>query len=101
MTYTVDTRKKLNLRASGKERILQNVANLLATIKGEIPLGRDIGISISIVDKNISSIAPLYTKEVIELIEKKEPRAKIKKIDFKIDNQNGEVYPVLEVDIIG
>lgn len=97
--YIVTPQKKINLKANGVERILQNVSNLLSTIKGEIPLGRDIGLSSELIDMKINELAPVYTKEIIKLIHSKEPRAKVKSVKFET-NGKGRVYPTVEVSIV-
>ena len=42
--YSVSTEDSVNLKATGVDRVLQNVANIMRTIKGEIPLLREFGV---------------------------------------------------------
>lgn len=96
--YEIKPSQNINFRATGIERILQNVSNLLSIIKGEIPLGRDIGISSSLTDKHTEELKPEYIKEVIDLIETKEPRVKVLEIKLET-NGIGEIVPKVKVSI--
>ena len=79
--YLVRNDGDINLKAVGLERVLQNVSNILRTIKGEIPLGREIGLE-NFIDQPINQVRGKLIKDVIEKIEKYEPRVKVKKVEF-------------------
>lgn len=79
--YTVTNEHQINLRATGIERVLQNVANILRTIEGELPLGRSIGLK-SFIDKPLGSIRGDLIKEIIKKVERFEPRASVKKVEL-------------------
>ena len=94
--YSVSTEDSVNLKATGVDRVLQNVANIMRTIKGEIPLLREFGVGQSL-DKPINQIQGLYTKEILEQVGKYEPRAKIKKLEFSIEYEKISINAQVEV----
>ena len=62
--------------------ILQNVRTILSTRIGTVPLHRDFGISWDHIDKPYPVAKQLMMVEVIEAIEKFEPRAKVESVEF-------------------
>jgi len=50
MIYTLEPKNKIDLKATGIDRILQNGRNILSVIVGEVILARGIGINGDIVD---------------------------------------------------
>lgn len=64
------------------EEILQNVRTILSTPIGTVPLYREFGISWEHVDKPYSVAKQLMMVEIIEAIEKFEPRAKVESVEF-------------------
>ena len=94
--YTVTNEHQINLRATGIERVLQNVANILRTYEGEVPLGRSIGIK-SFIDKPLGSIRGEFIKEIISKVEKFEPRAKVKKVELSEETDKIKITLGVEV----
>lgn len=82
------------------EEIIQNVRTILTTRKGSVPLDREFGIDMSIVDKPSTSVQGLLTVEVMETVEKYEPRVKVQGVAFSGDGAEGAVYPIAKVVII-
>lgn len=64
------------------EEILQNVRTILSTPIGTVPLHRDFGISWEHLDKPYPVAKQLMMVEIIEAIEKFEPRAKVESVEF-------------------
>lgn len=64
------------------EEILQNVRTILSTRIGSVPLHRDFGISWEHLDKPYPVAKQLMMVEVIEAIERFEPRAKVESVEF-------------------
>ncbi|WP_050698007.1 GPW/gp25 family protein [Anaeromassilibacillus senegalensis] len=81
--------------------ILQNVAIILATRKGSVPLYRNFGLSQEFVDKPISVAKSMLYAEIKEAVEAYEPRAEIVNISFQEDAAAlGRLIPVVEVEIV-
>ena len=85
--------------ASELEEIFQNVRTIVTTVKGTVPLDREFGISVELIDAPMNRQARLIA-EVAEAIEKYEPRARLRRIEF-VGNENGELNPTLTLEIDG
>lgn len=80
--------------------VLQNVRTILATRKGTVPLDRDFGLEWEHVDKPIQ----LIQAEIIEAVERWEPRAVIDKIEFgegAEEAMDGLLNPIITLSIGG
>ena len=91
MKYTVDSdSQSIDWNATGNNKIVQNVCNILNLIKNEVPYARDKGRDLSNIDKtsNISRY---------KLIEEYEPRATVN--DVKVDfNSTPNIKVVITID---
>lgn len=84
------------------EEIIQNIWCLLSTIKGEMPLIRDFGISNEALDKPYIIACMYYKIAVQEAIEKYEKRAEVVEVRFDNHESNllsGILEPIVEVKI--
>lgn len=84
--------------------ILQNVRTIVGTRKGTVPLDRDFGISWEHVDKPLPVVEMLMRAEIVEAVEKYEPRAKVTKVEFSgaaDEFSNGQVSPIVTIAIKG
>lgn len=79
------------------EEIMQNVTTIVTTVRGTVPLDREFGISADILDAPMNRQQRLIA-EVAEAIEKFEPRARLRRIEF-VGNENGELNPTLTLEI--
>ena len=78
--------------------IIQNVKTIITTVMGSIPLDRDIGVDISVLDNPVPSVARL-TSSIIDAVERYEPRVKVVKVVYKGDAEGGIVRPIVRVAI--
>lgn len=85
--------------ATVAEEVLQNVRCLISTLKWQIPLARDIGISGDVVDMPILQAKARLSQEIIQCLKKYESRANVLKIDFEAD-VTGKLIPIVEVKIV-
>ena len=91
---------KINFAPSTiQEEVIQNVRCLITTIKWQIPLARDVGISGDVVDMPILQAKARLSQEIIQCLKRYEPRAQIQKIEFEAD-ATGRLIPRLEVKIL-
>ena len=81
------------------EEIIQNVSMIVTTLKGTVPLDREFGISVEILDAPMNRQTRLIA-EIADAIEKFEPRARLRRIEF-VGNENGELNPTLTLEIDG
>lgn len=81
--------------------VLQNVAIILATRQGSVPLYRGFGLPQKFLDKPIPVAKPMLYAEVKEAVEEYEPRAEVISITFQEDAAApGRLIPTVEVEII-
>lgn len=98
MIYEIDTSSpvSLNWAATGTERVIQNVTNLINTWKYEIAYNRTIGIDPGLMDKPSDEAAINYTSKVYELISNFEPRAEVQEVtNTGIDENGNMVFKVV------
>lgn len=80
--------------------ILQNVAVLLSTFKGSVPLQRDFGISPEILSKPINVARALLLSDVVAALKAYEPRVKVISVNFEVSKEEpGKLIPIVEVEI--
>ena len=96
--YEVTTElKPLNMLAIGEEEILQNIAMILTTAKGSVPLDRNFGIDMSALDLPIEMAQNICTAKIIEAIQDYEPRVKVTKVTYEKDHLTGSLKPKVMV----
>jgi hypothetical protein len=104
MSYTVssvDLGKVVLSEEETVRSVLQCVKMILTTAKGSVPLYRDFGLDMSILDKPMATAAPRARAMVREAVEQWEPRATVKGVTFQRDELNGRLIPTVEVEING
>lgn len=99
MAYTVTSSDAFSYGASSeKERILKNVANLLSLTWGEVMGDRTLGLDPRLIDRPAEEVSQELTSHVTEVIEEREPRARV--LDVLIETGmtgDMEVKVVVEV----
>lgn len=105
MAYRVSAgeERKITLNeADERASILQNVAMILSTPKGSVPLYRDFGISIEAIDRPIQAAKALLRSQVKEAVEKYEPRVEVVGVTFEQDPSDpSRLVPTVEIRIVG
>lgn len=103
MSYEVNAKSLEGLmlgETNSVASVLQNIAIILSTFKGSVPLYRNFGINSRSIDKPIHVAKPMLVIDIEEAIREYEPRASIVNITFEADeNVPGKLIPTLEVDI--
>jgi len=103
MSYLVSSRDigKIKLLESDTvTSVMQNIAIILSTKRGTVPLYREFGLPMNFVDKPIPVAKALAVAEITEAIAEFEPRARLKDITFEIDEDvPGKLIPTVEVEI--
>lgn len=97
---TPDTSAKINLApGSVIEEVTQNLTMILSTLKNTVPLDRDFGLSARFLDKSTPVAEAVLVSEILDAIERYEPRAEAVEITFERDDGTGKLIPRLEVEI--
>lgn len=102
MSYTVSPSNKRKIKfnvTDPVESVLRNIAVILSTPKGSVPMYRDFGISVDILDRPIPVAKAMMTADIKEAIERWEPRALFISVEFMEDELNGRLIPMVEVEI--
>lgn len=84
--------------------VLQNVRTILTTRLGTVPLDRAFGLSLNSVDMPINVAKALMNAEIIEAIERHEPRAQVQSVDFEVsadDMAQGILKPKVIITMRG
>ncbi|WP_195940964.1 hypothetical protein [Romboutsia sp. 1001713B170131_170501_G6] len=99
MLYNINSNKSyINWNATDDERIIQNIINILNTVRYEVAYDRVMGRNPENLDRNFLDVQSLLISETYDLIEEYEPRAKIKNVFVK-QLPNGEIDIEVVVDI--
>lgn len=97
---TTDGQIKINLAPQTVvEEVLQNLSMILSTTKYSVPLDRDFGLSARFIDKPIAIAEAILVSELLDAVEKYEPRAEVLNVSFERDERTGKITPRLEVEI--
>ena len=91
MTYAVSSADEYALNLSeGNEidSVLQNIAVLLNTRKGTVPMYREFGLPMEFIDKPLEVAETIAYAEITDALEQFEPRAELKNLSF-IKSENG------------
>jgi len=85
------------------EEILQNVMMLLLTIKGTVPLDRELGLTNSFIDDPSPRGMMQFAIFALETIQDYEPRVEVSEVDFAPSPDSvldGRLYPRVKVRIL-
>ena len=103
MSYTVSATDLSRLRFGETDTVnsvLHNIAVILATPRGTVPLYRDFGLDMTFLDKPVPVAKVLMVAPVREAVERWEPPARVLNVSFQTDpSQPGTLIPTVEVEI--
>lgn len=103
MRYTVSAAGQEALRLNETDTVasvLQNIALILSTRQGSIPLYRSFGLPMDFVDKPAPVARVMMVAAVREAVEEWEPRAAVLGVTFdRTAEQEGRLIPIVEVEI--
>ena len=83
--------------------ILQNVRTILTTPKYSVPLDRDFGIDVTMLDEPMPVAQARLTAEIIAAVQQWEPRVQVTKVSYDgdiADGMDGILRPRVRVRII-
>lgn len=100
MIYNISTEQSgVEWGVKGKDRIVQNVLNLLRTRKHEVAFEYDFGIHEDYIDNTDAYMDTNLTNDIIELIEKYEPRASVIEVDLSEKDENGNAIIKVKLEV--
>jgi phage baseplate assembly protein W len=97
---TLDTNHAaaLDWSAKGKDRIVQNVLNIMRTYKGEVAYNRGLGISPDVIDKPADEVQAIIADDLSARIEQDEPRARLLSVVTSYD-ASGDVVVTVRIEV--
>lgn len=101
MTYKVNSDDSYSLdlkQGDTVKSILQNIAVLLNTSRGTVPMYREFGLPMEFVDKPINVAETIACSEISDALEMFEPRAELKNLYFE-KGTDGRMSITVEVSI--
>lgn len=101
MIYKVNSADDYSLELSQNNKVysvLQNIALLLNTKRGSVPMYRNFGLPMAFVDKPIDVAETMAFSEISEALEEFEPRAMLKNLYFE-KGIDGKMSITVEVSI--
>lgn len=78
--------------------IAQNIRCIITTVKQTVPMFREFGLDVNIIDSPINEAGAKLKSNIIMAVRKYEPRAKITSINFEAGN-NGNLGVRITFDI--
>lgn len=102
MRYTISNKEPVNYTlVEGDETasILQNIALLIQTWKGTVPMYREFGLPMEWVNKQVPIAEVIAAQEVEDAIEAFEPRVRLLDVSVKGEFNTGKLYIEVEVEI--
>lgn len=99
-TYTVTVNPSvINFRpATVLEEIFQNISTIVSTARFSVPLFREFGTNAFFVDKPMTTIRPTLIAELIEVVEKYEPRVIVEEIKMS-GEIDGKLFPTIIISV--
>jgi len=98
--YVISTSNPvLNWTATGNERIVQNVLNLIRTFRYSVGYDRTRGINPAVVDMPLNEAVMVYTAEIYRVVELYEPRATVTSVSFSGLDDDGNMDFEVAIEI--
>ncbi|HWR07744.1 GPW/gp25 family protein [Sporomusa sp.] len=83
--------------ATTMEEILQNVQTILATPVYSVPLDRAIGVNAELLDLPMPVSQARLAAEIVQALQKFEPRVEVTKVFFTCDALSGRLQPTVRL----
>jgi hypothetical protein len=100
----IGNRREIDFGATGVDEVLQNVAMILTTPIGSVPLRRDWFIDLSLLDTPMPLAQARLSQQIFQAIRTHEPRARIvgpiTYIQPPADSIDGRMIPVVTIEVV-
>lgn len=102
MDYIVSSSSEINYNPKNAiEDVIRNVHMILRVYQSEQPLLRNFAMDPNIIDKKISVVENRILQDIIPLLKNYEPRAKVKRLELKMNTiADFEIHVEIEVIIL-
>jgi len=85
--------------ARGIVEVLQNVRTLFTTRAGTVPLDRELGIDMSLIDDPLPTARAKLQVEMVQKLKRYEPRARISEFKPDIHALDGHIYMTVSIQV--
>ena len=85
--------------ATGEDRIVQNVRNIVRTRKFEVPFMRELGLNPDIIDSDTRTIRAELAAHVAEVIKENEDRADVVDVRIESVDENGNYVIAVDLEV--
>lgn len=99
LDVTADLRDIKIMPSNELEEIVQNVQCILATAQGAVPLDREFGTPLNMLDAPISATQARLTAQIVRAIRAQEPRAYVQKVTFAGSAADGQLKVAVRIEI--
>lgn len=82
-----------------KDRIVQNIHNILSTYKYEVAYNREFGLTPDIIDQPLDVAKDLIAEDLRYNINSYEPRANLVSVDVQGIDADGSVVAIVKIEI--
>lgn len=82
------------------EEIIQNVQMIISTYKMTVPMDRGFGVDAAMLDKPMAASQAQLSAEIANAVRIQEPRARVQKVFFDGDGNDGQLLPRVRVEIV-
>lgn len=99
-SFVADGKAGIDLNPSSSDKeILQNVITICTTLKGSRPMDREFGISPFMVDAPMVSEQARITNEIVQAVNKYEPRAQVVNVSMGWSDEKASLWPTVRIKI--
>lgn len=95
--YSNDT--TIDWKATGEDRIVQNVKNILRTRQFEVPFLRDMGINPDFISASMNEMKSEFEAHVIDVIRANEERANVISVKIESFDENGNYIIAVDLEV--
>lgn len=98
----IANKNKVNFAPSSvMEEVIQNVQTIIATPIYSTPLNRSFGVDAIMLDLPLPVLQAKLAAEIVQAIEKFEPRVTVMKVSFTGNAESGNVKPYVTLSLKG
>lgn len=95
--YSHDT--SIEWGVTGKERIVQNVKNILRTRQFEVPFMRALGLNQDFIDSTVHTMKTEFAAHVTEVINANEDRANVVDVRIESFDESGDYVVAVDLEV--
>lgn len=100
LDITINPRDLKIMPTTELEEIAQNVQMIISTLKGSVPIDREFGINVTMLDYPIATAQAKLSAEIAMAVRTQEPRARVQKVFYDGDPNDGQLIIRARIEIV-